>query len=142
MDYEGLRDAIALALPTTIGTYTFPDGNTTTALRLEIGEQGRLPSGAVCDGLEIVVIALPQYTLKPIVGGYQITTRAAVHLKQWDQSKALIGVDGDGALQKVLDALMLLDIDISPNVSGVLPFEKLGNIETATIEVSTMVSHA
>lgn len=142
MDYEGLRDAIAANLTNDIGLYTFPDGTTTSAIRLEVGDQGKLPAGAVCDGLEVVVIALPQYTLRPIVGGYQMTTRAAVHLKQWDQSQALIGVNGDGALQKVMDSLMQLDIDISPNVSGVLPFEKLGNIETATIEVSTMVSHA
>lgn len=143
MDYIGLKDTLADSLASDLGTYTFPDGQNAPGIRLEVGEQGKSPAGTTCDGLEIVVVAVPNYTMTPIVGGYQKTTRALVTLKMWDRERSLLG-DGTtyGPLDNVLDALKLMDLDISPNISGVPQFEQLGNIETATIEVSTMVSHA
>lgn len=143
MDYAGLRDAIASDLAAELGTYTFPDGNTSPAIRLEIGDQGSNPAGTSCDGLEVIVVAIPSYTLTPIVGGHQKTTRAVVQLKMWDRTRSLLGAGTtEGALDRVLDTLRYLDIDISPSIRGVPQFEQLGNIETASIEVSTMVSHA
>lgn len=143
MDYAGLRDAIAAELTDELGTYTFPGGSSAPAIHLEIGDQGTSPAGTTCDGLEIVVTAIPNYTMTPIVGGYQKITRAMVQLKMWDRSRSLLGTGTTvGALDQVLDVLKMMDIDISPSIRGVPQFEQLGNIETATIEVSTMVSHA
>ena len=145
MDYQSLRDELAIALDGSLGTYIFDNGQALAvpAVRLEIGEQGKLPEGTRCDGLEVVVIAVPNFTLRAIVGGYQKTTRAMIVLKMWDRARSLIG-DGTAPspLNTVLDALKYMDLDIKPDISGVPQFEQLGNIETATIEVSTMVSHA
>lgn len=89
------------------------------------------------------MVAIPNYTMVPIIGGYQKTTKALVVLKMWDRARSLMG-DGTsyGPLDNVLGALKTMDLDISPNINGVPQFEQLGNIETATIEVSTMISHA
>jgi hypothetical protein len=142
LDYPALRDAIAADLVNDLGTYTFPDGNTAPAIRLEIGNMGKNPEGTTCDGLEVVVVAIPTYTLTPIVGGKQLTTRAVITLKMWDRERSLLIGPTEAPLDQVLETLQYLDIDISPTIKGVPQFEQLGNIETATIEVSTMVSHA
>lgn len=139
MDYQAIKNALGALL--TPGTYTFPDGSTAEALSIQYGAVGAPPEGTRCEGLEVTVIALPNYQLRGIVGGQQITRKAAIELRQWDVTQPLSGVDG--AIELAIGAVGTVPgLLIDPNVSGMTRFEQLDNIETATITVSSMESHA
>lgn len=132
IDLMAIRTALATALADELGTYTFPDGQVTPAIAVDDGSGNYPPKDAKVTGLECIILLSPEVQSEDIFGGFKETYTAMVMLRQWDATKTTLD-----ARLLARDAIASLgSIGVVPgSMRRTLPFEKLGNIETAQFTV-------
>lgn len=130
---QELKTALIDGVGSQLGTYTFSEGQTTPAIRIDDGTEPFDEDPSV-EGLELVVVPQLEVPVKDMMGGYQETYTTLIVLKQWD-----IELGTMSARPAVLAALHQFGSLAVGQVRRVMRSTKLDNIETLTIPVSENV---
>lgn len=122
------------ALDGQIGTYTFSNGQTTPAIRVEDGSDP-YPEEPNVTGLEVVIDVSIDVPIELMLGGsYAQTYSHRIQLKQWDITKNTLPY-----LDAVSDAIADFEVLTLDRVSRQQRLTKLDNIETLSFVVSERV---
>lgn len=135
IDYLAIRQSLEAALAGELGTYTFPDGQTTPAMAVVVGKN-YYPQSATPSGLECVVVVDLGVGIKNLLNNsYEKTWRADIVLKQWDASDD--AKDCIDYLEFVEDAIAGLDdVAIQPNsIKGLASDKNLQAIQVLQLTV-------
>jgi hypothetical protein len=129
IDLNELGTALETSLDEELGTYTFSNGLSTAAIRVDDGSDPFDEEPAV-DGLECVIQQAIDVPIRPLLGGdYQQDWATAIVLKQWDiERTTLVG------MHLALEALAEFSFQLA-GVRRVVRSSRLDNIETCTISL-------
>jgi hypothetical protein len=130
---QELKEALSTALADQIGLYTFSDGQTTAAIRVDDGSEPYEEEPSV-EGLEVVIVPALEVAVTPMLGGYKDTYTTLIVLKQFDIEETTLP-----CRTKVLEALCQFSELGIGQMRRVLRSNKLDNIETLTVQVSESV---
>ena len=84
-----LKAALTEALGEALGTYTFSNGLSTPAIRIEDGNDP-YPEEPNRTGLEVVIVPLIEVPVKDLMGGYQETYTTSIVLKEWNPAASVM----------------------------------------------------
>lgn len=130
---QEIKAALSSALDTQIGVYTFSDGQTTPAIRIDDGSEPYEEDPSVT-GLEVVIVPALEVAVTPMLGGYKDTYTTLIALKQWDIEQTTLPYR-----TKVIEALAEFSDLATGQMRRVMRSSKLDNIETLTVQVSESV---
>lgn len=126
-------DALVEVLGSELGTYTFPSGQSTPAIRIEDGSSPYTEEPSV-QGLEVVIQSSIDVPIQPLLDGYQQTFSHLVQLKQWDIEKTTLDY-----MSLVMGAMAQFDTLSVDRVNRQIRLTKLDNIERLSFVVSERV---
>lgn len=130
IDLDELRSTVLVALGDHLGTYTFSNGQTVAALRVDDGS-APYPEQPAVSGLEAVIRPRLEVPVILMLGGYQQQFGSEIVLKQWDDALTTLP-----AMQALLPYLNAMDSVNIRQIVRVTRSSLLDNIETLTIPIS------
>lgn len=126
---QELKDALLLSLAEQLGTYSFSNGITVAAIRIDDGASP-YPEEPQVDGLEIVIVPQIEVSVQVLMGGYQDTHSTLIALKQWTIDKTT--TPSRGPLLATLSQFPSLNIR---SLRRIIRSSKLDNVETLSVLV-------
>lgn len=135
IDYLAIRQALETALASELGTYTFPEGQTTPAMAVVVG-RNNYPQSATPSGLECVIVVDLGVGIRNLLNNsYEKTWRADIVLKQWDTSDD--ATDCIDYLDTVCEALAEVDnVAVQPNsIKGLASDRNLQAVQVLQLTV-------
>lgn len=130
INYILIRHALAAALESQLGTYTFSNGADTPAVQIDDGSDPS-PEQPRVDGLELVIVPSVVVAIAGSFGGFRQTFRGDITVRQWDVSRTTME-----AMPVILDTLRSQFPELQMGgAERVLRSLKLNNVETFSVQV-------
>lgn len=133
IDTQALRELVSTALAAHVGAYTFSNGQTIGAIRVDDGSDPYDEEPQVT-GLEVVIRPNLEVPVTMFLGGYRQDFSAIILLKQWDIQNTTL--EAMTALMPHLAAAPTLQVEA---VRRITRNTRLDNIETLSIQVTQSV---
>ena len=132
---DEVREGLAVNLAPFIGLYTFSNGQTTPAIRVDDGSDP-YPEDPKITGLEVVITPLAEVSMVQMIGGYQDTYTMGIMFKQFDQTKTTLEIRSPA-----IESLLVFPTLQIGNLRRLLRISRINEIEvfsfTATQNIWT-----